>query len=127
MTKEQWFIYLYDIYPSGIFFVFLNLFIVSLVGIGVLIRVMNRISEEENRLILPSFAKPFFVVVIIMLSLLNFLPSKNAILAIVAAPYVVESSETLYESLGDKNSKLYKINKLLDSKLDELLKEHENE
>lgn len=127
MTKEQWFIYLYDIYPSGIFFVFLNLFIVGLVGIGVLIRVMNRISEEENRLILPSFAKPFFVVVIIMLSLLNFLPSKNAILAIVAAPYVVESGETLYESLGDKNSKLYKINKLLDSKLDELLKEHENE
>ena len=127
MTKEQWFIYLYDIYPSGIFFVFLNLFIVSLVGIGVLIRVMNRISEEENRLILPSFAKPFFVVVIIMLSLLNFLPSKNAILAIAAAPYVVESGETLYESLGDKNSKLYKINKLLDSKLDELLKEHENE
>ena len=62
-----------------------------------------------------------------MAFLSNFVPNKNNFIYIVATPYVVDSGKSLIESLQDENSKLYKINQIMDKSLDKVLKNLDKE
>ena len=63
---------------------------------------------------------PLFFLVMAFLS--NFVPNKNNFMYIVATPYVVDTGKSLIESLQDENSKLYKINQIMDKSLNKVLK-----
>ena len=127
MTKEQWLVYLWSIYPSGGYQIF---YAISLLIFLVFMIFMFIVHSDESdkyktetiwykmgkwKIIVPS-------VLLVLLFLSNLVPSnKNHFLYIVATPYVVDSGKSIIESLQDPNSKLSKLNQMTDKALDKAL------
>ena len=127
MTKEQWLVYLWSIYPSGGYQIF---YAISLLIFLVFMIFMFIVHSDESdkyktetiwykmgkwKIIVPS-------VLLVLLFLSNLVPSnRNHFLYIVATPYVVDSGKSIIESLQDPNSKLSKLNQMTDKALDKAL------
>lgn len=124
MTKEQWLVYLWSIYPSG---VFTQIWIVLLIlfAIAIIFVAINHFDGYEDETTVWSkmgkwkIGIPSLLVIFIFLSLL--IPKRDHFLLIIATPYVVDSDKSIIESLQDPNSKLSKLNKMTDKALDKAL------
>ena len=135
MTKEQWLVYLWSIYPQGGF----QVFWVACLAIVFLFLCFtatsfftdtsgwraSRYTEVEKdtyvwrklgryKVIVPS-------VLLLFIFLSNLVPNREHFIYIIATPYVVDSGKSIIESLQDPNSKLYKLNKMTDKALDKAL------
>ena len=124
MTNEQWLVYLWSIYPNGLFIqiwaMLLIIFIIGMIPVAI-----NHFDGYEDETTLWSkmgkwkIAIPSILVVFIILSYL--VPKRDHFLLIIATPYVVDSGKSIIESLQDPNNKLYKLNKMTDKALDKAL------
>lgn len=134
MTQEQWLVYIWSIYPSGGWSV---LWSVCLISVGLILLISGvaysgadrseRYKESSSyytntiwyklgkwKVILPSiFATLLF--------LSSLVPNRDGFMYILATPYVVDSGKSIIEDLKDENSKIFKLNKLLDKSLDKAL------
>ena len=132
MTKEQWLVYLWSIYPNGGFQVFWVMCLVLVVAL-LTFTAINYFSdtsgyryteEEKNTYLWRKLGKwkvivPSILLLFIFLS--NLVPNREHFIYIIATPYVVDSGKSIIESLQDPNSKLYKLNKMTDKALDKAL------
>ena len=134
MTKEQWLVYLWSIYPNGGFQVF---WVMCLCVVAVFLFIAAasffsdtngyRYSEEEKDTYLwRQLGKWKVIVPSVLLSFIffsNLVPSREHFAYIIATPYVVESGKSIVDSLNDPASKLYKLNSIMDKGLDKVLDE----
>ena len=124
MTKEQWLVYLWSIYPNG---EFIQIWITLLVTFTAGIFFTGIIHHEGNNDETTMWSKlgklkiliPSILVIFIFISYL--VPKKEYFVYIIATPYVIDSGKSIIESLQDPNSKLYKLNKMTDKALDKAL------
>ena len=129
MTREQWLVYLWSIYPEGGFIVFWWILLVFF-GAGMLFfATLHFDSYDNNESIWRKMGKwkiiiPAVLMVFIFIS--NLVPKKEYFAYIIATPYVVDSGKSIVESLQDPNSKLSKLNSIMDKGLDKVLKELES-
>ena len=124
MTKEQWIVYLWSIYPSGeftqIWIVFLILFALAMFFVAI-----NHFDGYEDETTIWSkmgkwkIGIPSILIVFIIVSYL--VPKRDYFILIIATPYIVDSGKSVIESLQDPNSKLSKLNKMTDKALDKAL------
>ena len=126
MTNEQWLVYLWSIYPNGLFIqIWVMLLIIFIIGmIPVAINHFDGYEDETTlwsklgkwKIVIPSI-----LVVFIFLSYL--VPKRDHFLLIIATPYAVEAGKSLADSLNDPTSKMFKLNQLVDKSLEKMLKE----
>ena len=124
MTKEQWLVYLWSIYPQGVFtqiwIVFLILFALAMFFVAI-----NHFDGYEDETTIWSkmgkwkIGIPSILIVFIIVSYL--VPKRDYFILIIATPYIVDSGKSVIESLQDPNSKLSKLNKMTDKALDKAL------
>ena len=140
MTQEQWLVYIWSIYPMGGFQVFWVLSLVLVVGLLIFTAInyfsdtsgwrASRYTEKEKDAYLwRKLGKWKVIVPSVLLSFIflsNLVPSREHFAYIKATPYVVESGKSIVESLNDPNSKLSKLNQIMDKGLDKVLNELEN-
>ncbi len=127
MTKEQWLVYLWSIYPNGGYQEFYVVCLITFLLISVMLFILHsdEIESGKHKTIWFKMGKwkiiiPSVLLVLIFLS--NLVPSnRNHFLYIVATPYVIDSGKSIIESLNDPNSKLYKLNQMTDKALDKAL------
>lgn len=129
MTKEQWLVYLWSIYPNGGFtffwvislFLFMCLLLIS--GINYYSYYNNSDSLWQKmgkwKIIIPS-------VLLVFIFISNLVPKREYFAYIIATPYVVDSGKGIVESLQDPNSKLSKLNSIMDKGLDKIINELDN-
>ena len=131
MTNEQWLVYLWSIYPNGEFmvtwFLLLGTFLVFIVFMA--ITHYDVYENKRERTIWSKLGK-WKVIIPAVLSVLIFLsylvPKKEYFAYIIATPYIVDGGKSIVESLQDPNSKLSKLNSIMDKGLDKVLKELED-
>lgn len=111
MTKEQWLVYLWGIYPNGGFSTILVLLLICIIifllfiGISYMAdQAIGYIKEEDfmwNRL---GKAKYYMVIIPTMLLLLaQLVPDKKTFFAILATPYIVDGAKTSISYIDDNN------------------------
>ena len=150
MTNEQWLIYIYGIYPEGgfqtFYLVLLAVFSITtfmmlrsnyydIINSNYNPRTSDRFTPETKQLALEQtmylkLGKLKYIVpsILLLLSFLcNLVPNKSTFMYIIAAPYVIDSTKSLIESLQDPTSKAYKLNQLLDKGLDRAIQELDNQ
>ena len=119
MTREQWLIYLYGIYPDKGFF--------GLVFVIGFLLVIARILSPLHTAILDSDCEKNYtclhhtlytvrniVIFAVLLLLASLTPSKKVAVAIFAVPYGVDMLE-------NNNSKITKLDEILDLSLDKVI------
>ena len=126
MTNEQWLVYLWSIYPNGLFIqiwaTLLIIFVIGMVPIAI-----NHFDGYEDETTLWSklgkwkTAIPSMLVLFIFLS--NLVPKRDHFLLIIATSYAVEAGKSLADSLNDPTSKMFKLNQLVDKGLEKMLQE----
>ena len=126
MTNEQWLVYLWSIYPNGIFIqIWATLLIVFAMGMVFIAAIHFEGDRDETTLwsILGKWkiAIPSILFLFIFFSLL--VPKRDHFLLILATPYAVEAGKSLTDSLSDPTSKVFKLNQLVDKGLEKMLKE----
>ena len=139
MTQEQWLVYIWSIYPSGGFQVFwvmclsmtvAFIFITAISFYSDVGGYRYRYSEEDKNTYLWRKLGKWKVIVpsvlLLFIFLSNLVPSREHFAYIVATPYVVDSGKSIIETLDDPNSKLSKLNKIMDKGLDKVLLELES-
>lgn len=136
MTQEQWLVYLWAIYPNGGFLVFwvicfaIVLFIIFISFVNISVEDGFSLPKEQRekyvwtKLGWWKISLPSILVLLIFLS--NLVPNREYFAYIVATPYVVDSGKSIIETLDDPNSKLSKLNKIMDKGLDKVLLELES-
>ena len=126
MTNEQWLVYLWSIYPNGLF-IQIWATLLTVFAIGMALIAINHFDGYEDETTLWSkmgkwkIAIPSILVLFIFLSLL--VPKRDHFLLIIATPYAVEAGKTITDSLNDQTSKMFKLNQLVDKGLEKMLKE----
>ena len=126
MTNEQWLVYLWSIYPNGVFLHFwVVLLVVFAIGMA-LIAAIHFDGYEDETTVWSKLGKwkiiiPSILVLFIFLSLL--VPKRDHFILILATPYAVEAGKSLADSLNDPTSKMFKLNQLVDKGLEKMLKE----
>ena len=126
MTNEQWLVYLWSIYPNGLFIqIWATLLTVFAIGIA-LIAAIHFDGYEDETTVWSKLGKwkiviPSILVLFIFLSLL--VPKRDHLILILATPYAVEAGKSLADSLNDPTSKMFKLNQLVDKGLEKMLKE----
>lgn len=131
MTKEQFLVYLWSIYPTGGFTLFYIIFLVIflfILGIFYINYSDDRNSKSDDKLREYGWRKlgklkliiPLFFTFLLFIS--QFVPSRDNFLLIISTPYIVDSGKSILESLSDPTSKAYKINELTNKSLDIAIK-----
>ena len=125
MTNEQWLVYLWSIYPNGLFIqIWVMLLIVFI--IGMIPVAINHFDGYEDETTLWSKMGKWKIAILSILVLFIFLsylvPKRDHFLLIIATPYAVEAGKSIIESLNDPTSKLSKLNQMTDKALDKALK-----
>ena len=126
MTNEQWLVYLWSIYPNGLFIqIWATLLTVFAIGMA-LIAAIHFDGYEDETTVWSKLGKwkiiiPSILVLFIFLSLL--VPKRDHFILILATPYAVEAGKSLADSLNDPTSKMFKLNQLVDKGLEKMLKE----
>ena len=133
MTKEQWLVYLWSIYPNGtiqIFYVGFLIFVGFIIFISFVYFTSDSgfyLSKEKRekyvwtklgwwKIFIPS-------ILLVLIFLSNLVPNREYFAYIIATPYVVDSGKSIIETLDDPNSKLSKLNQIMDKGLDKVLLE----
>ena len=130
MTNEQWLVYLWSIYPNGLFIQIWATLLIAFAVSMLLIAAMhfdengNHIGDETTmwsklgkwKIVIPSM-----LVLFIFIS--QLVPKRDHFLLIIATPYAVEAGKSLADSLNDPTSKMFKLNQLVDKSLEKMLKE----
>ena len=125
MTNEQWLVYLWSIYPNGLFIqiwvMLLIIFIIGMIPVAI-----NHFDGYEDETTLWSKMGKWKIAILSILVLFIFLsylvPKRDHFLLIIATPYAVEAGKSIIESLNDPTSKLSKLNQMTDKALDKALK-----
>ncbi len=128
MTKEQWLVYLYSIYPQG-GFSFLVGWCLAITLVFLSIAFMNyqidyEATDKGGRSLWVRLGKwklGIPTILLVLLFLASLVPKKDYFIYIIATPYLVESGKSIADSLNDEESKAYKLNKMLDKALDKAL------
>ena len=126
MTNEQWLVYLWSIYPNGLFILtWTTLLIVFAIGMA-LIAAIHFDGYEDETTVWSKLGKwkitiPSILVLFIFISYL--VPKRDHFLLIIATPYAVEAGKSLADSLSDPTSKMFKLNQLVDKGIEKMLKE----
>ena len=126
MTNEQWLVYLWSIYPNGLFIqIWATLLIVFAIGMS-LIAAIHFDGYEDETTVWSKLGKwkiiiPSILVLFIFLSLL--VPKRDHFILILATPYAVEAGKSLADSLNDPTSKMFKLNQLVDKGIEKMLQE----
>ena len=131
MTKEQFLVYLWSIYPTGGFTLFYIIFLVIflfILGLFYINYSDDRNSKSDDKLREYGWRKlgklkliiPLFLTFLLFIS--QLVPSRDNFLIIIATPYIVDSGKSILESLSDPTSKAYKINELTNKSLDIAIK-----
>ena len=126
MTNEQWLVYLWSIYPNGLFIqIWTTLFVTFMVGI-LFIGIIHHEGENDETTMWSKLGKwkiviPSILAIFIFISYL--VPKRDHFLLIIATPYAVEAGKSLADSLNDPTSKMFKLNQLVDKSLEKMLKE----
>ena len=126
MTNEQWLVYLWSIYPNGLFIQIWILALILFAGFLMILAIIH-FDKYQNKITLWTILGkwkiiiPSILVLFIFLSLL--VPKRDHFLLIIATPYVVEAGKSLADSLNDPTSKMFKLNQLVDKGLEKMLKE----
>ena len=126
MTNEQWLVYLWSIYPNGLFIQLWSiLLIVFAIGM-VLVAAIHFEGDNDETTMWSKMGKwkiviPSILVLFIIISYL--VPKRDHFLLILATPYAVEAGKSLADSLNDPTSKMFKLNQLVDKSLEKMLKE----
>ena len=134
MTNEQWLVYIWSIYPNGgfqVFWVICLLLVLALLAFAAASFFSDtngyRYTEEEKNTYLWRKLGKYKVIVPSILLLLifisNLVPNREYFAYIIATPYVVDSGKSIIETLDDPNSKLSKLNQIMDKGLDKVLLE----
>ncbi len=128
MTKEQWLVYLWSIYPNGEFMHIwgFSLFAFSIGMIFVAIHHFG--GYEDNTSLWSKMGKWKAIIpsILILFMFISYLVPKREYFAyIIATPYAVDSGKSIVESLQDPNSKLSKLNSIMDKGLDKIIIELE--
>ena len=126
MTNEQWLVYLWSIYPNGLFIqTWIFLLVIYTLFITVLAAIHFDGDKDEttvwSKLGKWKIAIPSILVLFIFLSLL--VPKRDHFILILATPYAVEAGKSLADSLNDPTSKMFKLNQLVDKSLEKMLQE----
>ena len=95
MTKEQFIIYIYGIYPGGGLSILVSALFIFYFGVKTLFCIDHKAHREEGKTY-SEYMKPvkvasFFLAIILTVGYI--IPSKNTFLAIVATPSLVKSLE----------------------------------
>ena len=126
MTNEQWLVYLWSIYPNGLFIQIWILALILFAGFLMILAIIH-FDKYQNKITLWTILGkwkiiiPSILVLFIFLSLL--VPKRDHFLLILATPYAVEAGKSLADSLNDPTSKMFKLNQLIDKSLEKMLKE----
>ena len=136
MTQEQWLVYLWSIYPNGGIQLF---YVVCLIFVGVIIIISFLNITFDGGFSLPMEQREKYVwtklgwwkislpsILLVLIFLSNLVPNREYFAYIIATPYVVDSGKSIIETLDDPNSKLSKLNKIMDKGLDKVLLELES-
>ena len=128
MSQEQWLVYIWSIYPDGGFqaFYIVCFIVVIIFLISILISHTDKYTTDKKKTIWSKMGKWKVILpsTFLLLSFLcNLVPSRNYFAYIIATPYVVDSGKSLVESLNEPNSKLFKLNQIMDKGLDKILLE----
>ena len=128
MTNEQWLVYLWSIYPNGLFIQIWILALILFAGFLMILAIMHfdKYTSRNANTVWSKLGKwkiviPSILVLFIFLSLL--VPKRDHFLLILATPYAVEAGKSLADSLNDPTSKMFKLNQLVDKGLEKMLKE----
>ncbi len=129
MTNEQWLVYLLSIYPNGEFIqIWITLLVTFTAGI-LFIGIIHHEGNNDETTMWSKLGKlkiliPSILVIFIFISYL--VPKKEYFAYIIATPYVVDSGKNIIESLQDPESKLSKLNSVMDKGLDKIINELDN-
>ena len=125
MTNEQWLVYLWSIYPNGLFtqlwVTLLIIFVISMMFVAVHHGVYTNETTPWSKMGKWKITIPSTLVLFIFLSYL--VPKRDHFLLIIATPYAVEAGKSLADSLNDPTSKMFKLNQLVDKGLEKMLQE----
>jgi len=110
MSNEQLIIYLYGIYPEGGFVLLLSVMWVILVLLWLPIIDGGGNLENKLHIVWKKVMKPFTIVMLVVWLLSALTPDKKTFLLLVATP-------TIMESYTEKNSKLNRLDKIIDKAL----------
>ena len=138
MTQEQWLVYIWSIYPSG---GWSFVWVISLLGVLLFLLFSFLTYTDAERTEYYKDSTSYYTntvwyklknwkwiipsILATLLFLSNLVPNKEGFMYILATPYVVDSGKSIIEDLKDENSKVSKLNRLLDKSLDKALKEVE--
>ena len=126
MTNEQWLVYLWSIYPNGLFIQIWILALILFAGFLMILAIIH-FDKYQNKITLWTILGKWKIIIPSILVLFIFIsylvPKRDHFLLIIATPYAVEAGKSLADSLNDPTSKMFKLNQLVDKGLEKMLQE----
>ena len=126
MTNEQWLVYLWSIYPNGLFIQIWILALILFAGFLMILAIIH-FDKYQNKITLWTILGKWKIIIpsilVLFIFLSNLVPKRDHFLLILATPYAVEAGKSLADSLNDPTSKMFKLNQLVDKSLEKMLKE----
>ncbi len=126
MTNEQWLVYLWSIYPNGLFIQIWILALILFAGFLMILAIIH-FDKYQNKITLWTILGKWKIIIpsilVLFIFLSNLVPKRDHFLLIMATPYAVEAGKSLADSLNDPTSKVFKLNQLVDKGLEKMLQE----
>ena len=126
MTNEQWLVYLWSIYPNGLFIQIWILVLILFAGFLMILAIIH-FDKYQNKITLWTILGKWKIIIpsilVLFIFLSNLVPKRDHFILIMATPYAVEAGKSLTDSLKDPTSKMFKLNQLVDKGLEKMLKE----
>ena len=121
MTNEQWLVYLWSIYPNGLFIQIWLLALILFAGFLMILAIIH-FDKYQNKITLWTILGKWKIIIpsilVLFIFLSNLVPKRDHFLLIMATPYAVEAGKSLADSLNDPTSKMFKLNQLVDKGLE---------
>lgn len=121
MTNEQWLVYLWSIYPNGLFIQIWILALILFAGFLMILAIIH-FDKYQNKITLWTILGKWKIIIpsilVLFIFLSNLVPKRDHFLLIMATPYAVEAGKSLADSLNDPTSKMFKLNQLVDKGLE---------
>ena len=126
MTNEQWLVYIWSIYPNGLFIQIWILALILFAGFLMILAIIH-FDKYQNKITLWTILGKWKIIIpsilVLFIFLSNLVPKRDHFILIMATPYAVEAGKSLTDSLNDPTSKMFKLNQLVDKGLEKMLKE----
>ena len=126
MTNEQWLVYIWSIYPNGLFIQIWILALILFAGFLMILAIIH-FDKYQNKITLWTILGKWKIIIpsilVLFIFLSNLVPKRDHFILIMATPYAVEAGKSLADSLNDPTSKMFKLNQLVDKGLEKMLQE----